>query len=100
MTGRDALDTTRPNVARVCDCLLGGYDSFAADRRLAEDLAEICLSLRGAARDSRAFLGRAVTWAARQGIGQFADLGTGMPALPSAGDAARGHPGRADRLHR
>ena len=31
MTGTDALDTTRPNVARVCDCLLGGHDNMLAD---------------------------------------------------------------------
>jgi hypothetical protein len=78
-----------PNTARIYDYLLGGHDSFPADRELAGRLLEICPSLRGAARDNRAFLGRAVTWAARQGISQFADLGNGMPARPSAGDAAR-----------
>ena len=41
------------------------------------------------ARENREFLARAVTWAARQGIAQFADLGTGIPAHPSIGDAAR-----------
>ena len=30
MTGRDALGTTRPDVARVCDYLPGGHASFAA----------------------------------------------------------------------
>ena len=78
-----------PNTARIYDCLLGGHDNFPADRELAGRLLDICPSLRGAARDNRAFPGRAVTWAARQGIGQFADLGTGMPVQPSAGDAAR-----------
>jgi hypothetical protein len=32
MTGEGTLDTTRPNVARVYDHLLGGSGSFAADR--------------------------------------------------------------------
>ena len=31
----------------------------------------------------------AVTWAARQGIGQFIDLGAGLPASPSVHQAAR-----------
>ena len=31
--------------------------------------------------DARAFLVRAVTWAAGQGIGQFADLGPGLPSI-------------------
>ena len=80
---------SNPNTARIYDYLLGGYDNFPPDRDLAGRLLDICPSLRGAARDNGAFLGRAVTWAARQGIAQFADLGTGMPAQPSAGDAAR-----------
>ena len=28
------IDTTRPNIARVYDYLLGGKDNFAADREL------------------------------------------------------------------
>jgi O-methyltransferase involved in polyketide biosynthesis len=83
------IDTSRPNVARVCDALLGGRDTYAADRELAERLLEICPSLRDAVRDNRAFIERAVTWAARQGIRQFADLGTGMPTRPSIGEAIR-----------
>ena len=78
-----------PNTARIYDCLLGSHDNFPADRELAGRLLEICPSLRGAARDNRALLGLAVTWATRQGIGRFADLGTGTSAHPSAGDAAR-----------
>ena len=33
-----APDTTRPNVARAYDYLLGGKDNFIADRELAEKL--------------------------------------------------------------
>jgi WD40 repeat protein len=73
------FDTSKPNVARVCDSLLGGHDNYAADREQAERLLKICPSLRDAVRDNRAFIARAVTWAARQGIRQFADLGTGVP---------------------
>jgi hypothetical protein len=83
------IDFTRPNVARVCDVLAGGRDNFVADRELAGHLLEICPSLRDVVRENRAFAIRAVTWAARQGIRQFADLGTGMPAHPSAIEAAR-----------
>ncbi len=89
MTGSDPFDLTRPNVARVYNYLLGGHGNFAADRELAGHLLEICPSLRDTARENREFLARAVTWAARQGIAQFADLGTGIPAHPSIGDAAR-----------
>ena len=40
-------------------------------------------------RDNRAFLGRAVTWAAGHGIAQFLDLGTGLPLRPAVHESAR-----------
>jgi hypothetical protein len=58
------FDTTRPNVARVYDYLLGGCESFAADREQAADLLRICPSAGMAALENRYFLARAVTWAA------------------------------------
>ena len=89
MIGEGSLDVTKPNVARVCNSLAGGSQNFAADRELAGRLLEICPEVRDAVRENRAFVTRAVTWAGQQGIRQFADLGTGMPAHPSAAAAAR-----------
>jgi hypothetical protein len=83
------IDFTRPDVARAYDYLLGGRDSFRPDRELAKRLLEICPSLREGIRENRAFITRAVTWAAERGIGQFADLGAEIPALSPVGDAAR-----------
>ena len=80
---------TRPNVSRVHNALLGGHDNYAADRELASRLTEICPGLPGAVRENRVFIARAAGWAARQGIRQFADLGTGLPAHPSTVHAAR-----------
>jgi hypothetical protein len=77
-------DMSQPNVARVHDALLGGHDNFAADRELAGRLLEICPGLGSAVRENKAFIARAADWAAPQGIRQFADLGTGLPAHPSA----------------
>ncbi len=81
MTGRTrhALDTTRPNVARVYDHLLGGIESSEADRTQATALLRICPSLGIVALENRYFIARAVTWAASQGITQFIDLGAGAP---------------------
>lgn len=73
------IDTTRPNVARVYDYLLGGFESFNADREQAARLLRICPSLGIVALENRYFLARAVTWAARHGITQFVDLGAGAP---------------------
>ena len=83
------LDLSKPNVARTYDALLGGHDNFAADRELAGRLVEICPDLGGAVRENRSFTARAADWAARQGIRQYADLGCGLPAHPSAAAAAR-----------
>jgi O-methyltransferase involved in polyketide biosynthesis len=40
-------------------------------------------------RENRQFLARAVAWAAKQGIGQFIDIGCGMPTTPNTLDSAR-----------
>ncbi len=40
-------------------------------------------------RENRAFVAEAVTWAAGQGIGQFLDLGAGLPASPSVHQTAQ-----------
>ena len=66
-------DFTRPNVARVYDYLLGGYESFAADREQSADLLRIFPPAGVAAFENRYFLARAVTWAAGQGLTQFVD---------------------------
>jgi O-methyltransferase involved in polyketide biosynthesis len=83
------INTSIPNVARVYDCLLGGKDNFAADRMQAAKLTEIDPSLPGLVRQNRAFVNRVVTWAARRGIGQFLDLGAGLPTHPAVHEAAR-----------
>jgi hypothetical protein len=78
--GRDILDSGLPNVARIYDCLIGGKDNFAADRQAARELAAAIPGIAQAARDNRAFLGRAVRFLAGQaGITQFLDIGTGLP---------------------
>ena len=73
------IDTTRPNVARTYDFLLGGIESYTADREQAADLLRICPSVGIVALENRYFLARAIAWAARQGMTQFVDLGAGMP---------------------
>ena len=78
--GSQGFDITVPNVARIYDFLLGGKDNFAADRLAARELLEAVPDAAIAARDNRAFLGRAVRFLAREaGIRQFLDIGTGLP---------------------
>jgi O-methyltransferase involved in polyketide biosynthesis len=83
------FDPATPNVARVYNHLLGGKDASPADRAEAGRLLEIYPPLRDLVRENRAFVTRAVTWAAGQGISQFIDLGAGLPASPSVHQAAR-----------
>jgi O-methyltransferase involved in polyketide biosynthesis len=87
--GSLGLDTNVPNIARVYDFFLGGKDNYAADRELAAQIAELSPDWVQACRDNRYFVGRAVTWAARQGIRQFLDLGAGLPTHPAVHEAAR-----------
>jgi SAM-dependent methyltransferase len=83
------FDTSVPNIARVYDFFLGGKDNYAADRELAARIAELSPDWVQACRDNRRFVGHAVTWAARQGIQQFLDLGAGLPTQPAVHEIAR-----------
>ncbi len=83
------FDPSTPNTARVYDYWLGGKDHFPADRAEAGRLLVIYPPLRQMVRENRAFITRAVTWAALHGIGQFIDLGAGLPASPAVHQAAR-----------
>ncbi len=73
------FDPDQPSTARMYDYWLGGHDNYQADRKLADAIEELCPQARVMARANREFLARAVTWAAWQGISQFADLGSGFP---------------------
>jgi len=99
------IDTSRPNMARVYDYLLGGKDNFAADREMAEDLLDPedgCPALRELVRDNRRFIAKAVTWLSMpgirlsaKGIRQYVDAGCGLPVHPAVHETARasGDPG-------
>jgi O-methyltransferase involved in polyketide biosynthesis len=83
------FDSGTPNVARIYDYWLGGKDNYATDREEAERLLAIYPPLRDLVTENRAFVIQAVTWAARQGISQFIDLGAGLPASPAVHQAVR-----------
>ncbi|MFI6344395.1 SAM-dependent methyltransferase [Streptomyces sp. NPDC050560] len=66
--------------ARVYDWLLGGKDHYEIDEAVGRKLPRIA---HDSARQNRAFMHRAATWAARRGIAQFLDIGTGIPTEPN-----------------
>ena len=78
-----------PASSRVCDYLSGGPDWYEADRELGKRIEGLCPEAREMAAASREFLARAVTWAARQDIRQFLDLGSGFPGAGSVRDHAQ-----------
>jgi len=83
------FDPRTPSIARVYDYFVGGRDNFAADRDLAKRLIEAFPPLLPTVKENREFLSRAVNWAAGQGIGQFIDLGCGLPTSPNTHETAR-----------
>jgi hypothetical protein len=85
----NGVDITRPSIARVYDYLLGGKDNFAADRAVAEKLIASNLDPQRLALVTREFLVRAIRFAAKRGLAQFLDLGSGLPTAPSVHEVAR-----------
>jgi hypothetical protein len=83
------FDTSRPNVARIYDYLLGGKDHFAADRQAAQQLMTALPDAAAIARANRTFLAAAVRHVASEGIAQYLDIGAGLPTSPSVHECAR-----------
>jgi SAM-dependent methyltransferase len=83
------VDTTRANVARVYDYLLGGTHNFLADQDVGRTLIAIEPNARAIGRANRAFLGRAVRFLAGAGIRQFLDIGSGIPTEGNVHEVAQ-----------
>ena len=84
------LDTGVPHSARVWDYWLGGKDNFAADRAVADKIQAAVPDIVASARADRAFLGRAVRHlVGEQGVRQFLDIGTGIPAADNTHQVAQ-----------
>ncbi|HTR96106.1 MAG TPA: SAM-dependent methyltransferase [Trebonia sp.] len=83
------LDTSTPNLARACDYLLGGGASFAADRALALRLEAIHPGMRELLFSSRTYAADTVARLARGGVGQYLNVGSGLPTTPATHETAR-----------
>jgi SAM-dependent methyltransferase len=84
------IQTQIPNVARMYDYYLDGKDNFPADREAAEKALAVVPEIRHSVRSNRAFLGRAVGFLAERGIGQFLDIGAGLPTQNNVHQVAPG----------
>lgn len=85
----EAADIERPSAARMYDYYLGGSHNFTVDRVLAEEYIKVLPEIKAISVANRAFLRRAVTYLAREGIDQFLDLGSGMPTAGNVHEVAR-----------
>src|ERR1700728_902873 len=83
------INTGVAHSARVYDYLLGGKDNFAADREVGDRLLAVFPPAVDIVPENRQFLARAVTWVANQGVGQFIDLGCGLPTTPNTHETAQ-----------
>jgi hypothetical protein len=68
---------------------LNQKDHYETDRAAANKVLEQFPEVAQVARANRAFMTRAVRYLADQGITQFIDIGSGLPASPNVHEAAR-----------
>jgi hypothetical protein len=86
----ERIDVTTAHPARRYNYWLGGKDHFAADRASGDAIEAVLPSIRLMAIENRMFLRRAVRYVARQGIRQYLDIGTGIPAPGNTHEIAQG----------
>ncbi|MFH8532680.1 SAM-dependent methyltransferase [Streptomyces tendae] len=89
-----SIDITVPSVSRIYDFYLGGSHNFEVDREAARRAMEFMPGLPKIMQANRAFMRRAVRFAADEGIDQFLDIGSGIPTFGNVHEVAgRSRPG-------
>jgi hypothetical protein len=84
------FDPDLAHPARVYGYPLGGKDHCPADRTAAEEVIRQRPQVVAGARANRAFLARVVRYlASRRSVGQFLDIGCGLPAPGGAREVAQ-----------
>jgi hypothetical protein len=84
------IDTSVAHIARVYDFWLGGKDNFAIDREVGQKALQAHPETVLSVQANRRFLARSVRHlAAREGIRQFLDVGTGLPSANNTHEVAQ-----------
>lgn len=83
------IDLSMPSVARIYDYFLGGSHNFEVDREAARKAMEFIPGLPKVMQANRAFMRRAVRFAADRGIKQFLDIGSGIPSFGNVHEVAQ-----------
>ncbi|MHC3455266.1 SAM-dependent methyltransferase [Streptomyces prasinus] len=84
-----SIDITVPSVSRMYDYYLGGSHNFEVDREAARRAMEFLPGLPKIMQANRAFLRRAVRFAASEGVTQFLDIGSGIPTFGNVHEVAQ-----------
>ncbi|WAZ25591.1 SAM-dependent methyltransferase [Streptomyces cinnabarinus] len=84
-----SIDISVPSVSRIYDYYLGGSHNFEVDREAARRAMEFLPGLPKVMQANRAFMRRAVRYAAAEGITQFLDIGSGIPTFGNVHEVAR-----------
>lgn len=88
-----------PNIARMYSFWQGGKDHLTADRAAAGQVLAGFPEVAQIARANRQFVTRAVAHVAAQGVGQFVDVGAGLPMWPAVHEVAAQHAPGARTLY-
>ncbi|MFC4005206.1 SAM-dependent methyltransferase [Prauserella oleivorans] len=84
------IDTSKPSVARVYDCFLGGKDNYEVDRQVFAQIDSVAPQMKELARSGREWLIRATRFlAGPAGMDQFLDLGAGLPSAENTHQTAQ-----------
>lgn len=83
-----SIDISVPSVSRIYDFYLGGSHNFEVDREAARRAMEFMPGLPKIMQANRAFMRRAVRFAAGEGIDQFLDIGSGIPTFGNVHEVA------------
>ncbi|GGZ37373.1 hypothetical protein GCM10010387_34410 [Streptomyces inusitatus] len=82
------IDISMPSVSRMHDFYLGGSHNFEVDREAARRVLALLPGLPKVMQANRAFMSRAVRYAAARGVTQFLDIGSGIPAFGGVHEVA------------
>ncbi len=85
----EGVDITRPSPARIYDYMLRGANHFDADALAARRIVALVPEVADTAWANRGYHQRAATWIARQGVRQFIDIGSGLPAIGNTHEIVR-----------
>ncbi|MCL3995691.1 SAM-dependent methyltransferase [Streptomyces lavenduligriseus] len=84
-----SIDISVPSVSRIYDYYLGGSHNFEVDREAARRAMQFMPGLPKIMQANRAFMRRAVRFAAGEGITQFLDIGSGIPTFGNVHEVAQ-----------